>query len=71
MVPKFDPYILNMEKTRSLEGTGYTLYAASLDARPGSMYSTIMSYGLSGHGGVRDVEMPFLLWEGLSSCSLE
>lgn len=71
MVAKFNPYVQIMEKTQTLEGTGYSLYAASLDARPGKMFGTIMSYGLSGRGGLRDVELPFLLWKGLDSCPFE
>ncbi|KAK4041932.1 hypothetical protein C8A01DRAFT_14426 [Parachaetomium inaequale] len=68
IVPRFEPYLLNMEKTGALEDAGYSLYTASLDVRPGNMYTTIMSYGLSGRGGLRDVDMLFVLWKGLGRC---
>ncbi|KAK4157299.1 hypothetical protein C8A00DRAFT_29724 [Chaetomidium leptoderma] len=73
IVPGFEPYVLNMEKTGVvLESTGYSLYTASLDVRPSAMYVTIMSYGLSGRGeGARDVEVPFVLWKGFASCPYE
>jgi hypothetical protein len=60
-----------MERMGSLEGTGYSLYTASLDVNPGKMYITIMSYGLSGRGGVCDVDVPFVLWKGLGACPYE
>ena len=68
MVPRFESHVLTMEKTGVFPGTGYSLYTASLDVRPQHMYVTIMSYGLSGTGGVRDVEVPFVLWKGLGTC---
>jgi hypothetical protein len=70
-VPRFEPYILKMERGRPLNGTGYSLYTANLHAKPaGDMYVAIMSYGLSGKGGLRVVEVPFVLWKGLKGCPL-
>lgn len=54
-----------MQKTRTLEGTGFSFYTASFDIRSNKFFTTIMSYGLSGHGGSKDVEVPFLLWSEL------
>lgn len=71
LVPRLDPRVVKMEKTGVLEGTGYSLYAAGLKVKPGKMYATIMSYGLSGRGGVRDVEITFVLWKGLGGCPWE
>ncbi|KAK3293980.1 heme peroxidase [Chaetomium fimeti] len=68
VVPRFESHVLDMEKTGVLADTGYSLYTASLDVRPEHMYVTIMSYGLSGRGGARDVEVPFVLWKGMGTC---
>lgn len=68
MVPRFESHVLTMKKTGVMPGTGYSLYTASLDVRPQHMYVTIMSYALRGTGGIRDVEVPFVLWKGLETC---
>ncbi|GAB1317438.1 Peroxidase [Madurella fahalii] len=68
MVPRFESYVQTMTKAETIQGTGYSLYTAKVHVPTDKVFVTIMSYGLSGSGGVRDVEMPFLLWRGIGSC---
>lgn len=70
MVPKFDPYVRTMTKIGTIQGTGYSLYTAKIHVMSNKVFVTLMSYGLSGSGGVRDVEMPFIRWKGFSLCDL-
>jgi hypothetical protein len=62
MVRKHVPHEVLMQKTRTLTGTGYSLYNASLVVNPKNKFVTILSYGLSGRGGLKDVDVPFIRW---------
>ncbi|KAK3389921.1 heme peroxidase [Podospora didyma] len=48
IVPRFELYIQTMQRTKTLNGTGYSF-----------------------RGGLKDIGMPFQLWKGLGSCSLD
>lgn len=68
MVLRFETQVQTMQRIRVLDDTGYSHYMASLDVRPKRMSVAIMSYGLSGRGGPKDVEVSFTLCSGLGQC---
>lgn len=77
VIPTHEVQTWTMQRTKGIEGTGYSLYTANLTLRHqtshGSMFTTIMSYGLRGRGrnGAGDVEVPFSQWRYFeSSCAL-
>jgi len=67
-VPRFENMPLPMQKVRTVGSTGYSLYNAVYTQTPDKIYNLIMSYGVRGTAGKKDVDLPFNLWQGMKSC---
>jgi hypothetical protein len=54
-----------MEKTKSINGTGYSLYRGLLKV-PGEKFNVVLTYNINGSGGEdEDVEVLHKPWSGL------
>ncbi|RYO80388.1 hypothetical protein DL762_007660 [Monosporascus cannonballus] len=67
LVPRIEPTPVEMKKTGVLEGTGYSLYSASLDF--GAAFQGLLSYDVIGRRASGDSISEFNSFDSLRHCS--